>query len=86
MPNVVAAQPNIGGAFSESSIIPFIVQVWLTAAARVASSNAGNIGECKTWMQSNFCTWQNSVRGQEPQKVYNNVPAQKTAKHPAKFC
>jgi len=25
MPNVMAAQPNIGGAVSESSVIPFVV-------------------------------------------------------------
>jgi len=33
-------------------------------------SNAANIGECKSWTQSEFCTWQNSVTGQEPQKMY----------------
>jgi len=26
MPNVIAAVPNIGGALSESSVIPFLVQ------------------------------------------------------------
>jgi len=30
--------------------------------ARVPCSNAGNLGERK----SEFCSWQNSVRGQEP--------------------
>jgi len=33
MPNVMAAQPNIGGALCESSVIPFLVprrKVWLT--------------------------------------------------------
>jgi len=33
MPNVMAAQPNIGGAVCESSVIPFLVprhKVWLT--------------------------------------------------------
>jgi len=42
--------------------------VWLTptARARVPCSNAANIGERKTWTQSEFCTWQNSVRGQKP--------------------
>jgi len=73
MPNVMAAQPNIGGALSESSVIPFLVprhKVWLTAAAQVLCSNAVNIGECKTWAQNEFCSWQNSIRGQEPQKMY----------------
>ena len=34
LPNVMAAQPNIGGALCESSVIPFPVRrhkVWLTA-------------------------------------------------------
>jgi len=39
-------------------------------AAGVPRSNAANIGERKTLMQSEFCTWRNSVRGQEPPKVY----------------
>ena len=45
-------------------------KVWLTSAAGVPCSNAANIGECKTWTQSEFCTWQNSVRGQDPPKMY----------------
>ena len=52
MPNVMAAQPNIGGAVCESSVIPFLVprrKAWLTPAARVPVSNAANIGECKSW-------------------------------------
>jgi len=28
------------------------------------------IGQRKIWTQSKFCTWQNSVRGQEPPKMY----------------
>jgi len=46
MPNVMAAQPNIGGARCESSIIPFLVprrKVWLKPAAGVPFSNAVNI-------------------------------------------
>jgi len=88
MPNVMAAQKNIGGAVCKSSIIPFLVRrhkVWLMAAARVPCSNAANIGEHKTWMQSDFCSWQNSVREQEPPKCIYSVPAQETVKHPAKF-
>jgi len=73
MPNVMAAQPNIGGALCESAVVPFLVprhKVWLTAAGRVPCSNAVNIGERKTWTQSEFCSWQNSVKGQQPQNVY----------------
>ena len=55
------------------------------AAVGVPCSNAANIGEGKTWTQSEFCIWQNSVRGKSPRKCINNVPAKETAKHCAKF-
>ena len=42
--------------------------VWLMPAAGVRCSNATNIGEYKTWTQSEYCTGQNSVRGKSPQK------------------
>jgi len=51
MPNLMAAQPNIGGALCESSVIQFLVprrKFWLTAAARVPCSNAANIEERMT--------------------------------------
>ena len=38
MPNVMAAQPNIGSPLCESSVIPFLEscrKVWLTSAAGV---------------------------------------------------
>jgi len=63
----------IGGTLCESSVIPFLVprrKVWLTPAAGVSCSNAANIRERKTWSPSEFCTWQNSVRGQKSPKVY----------------
>ena len=48
---------------------------------------AANTGERKTWTQSEFCTWQNSVRGKSPRKCrpMYSVAAQETAKHRAKF-
>ena len=52
MPNVMAAQLNLGGAHCKSSIMPFLVQrrkVWLTAAAGVPCSNGADIRERKTW-------------------------------------
>jgi len=55
VPNVMAAQRR---------------KVWLTPTTRVPCSNAANIGERKTWTQSEFCTWQNYVRGQESPKMY----------------
>jgi len=72
---------------SESSAVLFLVpcrKVWLTPTARVPCSNAANI-EHKTWTQSEFCTWQNSVRCHYPRKCIYYVAAQKTAKHHAKF-
>jgi len=94
MQNVTAAKQaklNILGALCKSFVIPFPVprhKVLLTAAARVPCSNVANVGERKTWTQSEFCSWQNSVKGQEPQKMYiwcGPIPAQETAKHRAKF-
>jgi len=67
MPNVMAAQPNVGGALCKRSVIPF-QKVWPTPAAGVPCSNAANIGEGKTWTQSEFCIWQNSVRGKSRRK------------------
>ena len=77
IPSVMAAfgilvTPSVEMLKSESSIIPFLVprrKVWLTPA-RVPCSNTASIGESKTWTQSEFCTWQNSVRQQEPPKMY----------------
>jgi len=46
MPNVMAAQPNTGGAHCECSVIPFLVpcrKVWLMPAAGVPCFNAANI-------------------------------------------
>jgi len=73
MPNVMAAQPNIGDAVCESSAIPFLVpchKVWFTPTVPLPCSKAAEIGERKTWTQSEFYTWQNSVRGEEPPKMY----------------
>jgi len=52
LPNVMAAQSNMGGAIRKSLVIPFLVprrKVWLMLAAGVPHSNAANIGERKTW-------------------------------------
>jgi len=46
MSNVMAAQPNIGGALCKGSLIPFVAshhKVWLMAAAGMPCSNAVNI-------------------------------------------
>jgi len=62
-------------------------KVWLRPTAGVPCCNPANTRtHSKTWTQSEFCTCQNSVSGQEPPKCIYGVPAQETAKHPAKFC
>ena len=69
---------NIGGGrpllkmTSKSSVIPFHVprrKVWLTPTAQVPCSNAANIGEPNSWMQSIFCTWKIPSQCKTP-KVY----------------
>jgi len=85
----MAAQPNIGGAICESSVIPFLVprrKVWLTPAAGVPFSNADNTRERKTWTQSEFWHAAKFRQGAlAPQKSIHSVPAQETAKDSAKF-
>ena len=51
--------------------------VWLAPTTQVPCSNVANIGERKTWTQSKFCTWQNSVMGYEPRNVYIVYPPKK---------
>jgi len=75
MSNVMAAQPNIGGALCESSVIPFLVglprnKVRLTAAAQVPCSHTANIGERKTWAQSVFAAGKIPLGYNSPKNVY----------------
>jgi len=74
MPNVMAAQPNIGGALCESSVIPFLVprrKLWLTPAAGLPCSNDANIEEHKTWTQSDFLHLAKFHQGvRAPENVY----------------
>ena len=49
MPNVMAAMLNLGHAFCESSIIPFLVlcqKLWLTPTTRVPCSNPLKFAGC----------------------------------------
>ena len=59
---------------NESSVIPFLVpccsKVCLKTTAWVPCSNTPKTEERKTWTQSELCTWQNSIRGQETPKMY----------------
>jgi len=59
--------------------------VWLTPAAGVQCSDAASIGECNTWTQSEFCTWQYSVGARAAENAYilYSVQVQEMAKHRA---
>ena len=57
----------------------------LTPTNRVSCSNAANIRECKTWTESEFCTWENTVKGKSPRKCIYSLPARETADYRAKF-
>jgi len=72
MLNVMAAQPNIGGAVCKSSVIPFLVprgKVWLTAAARVPCSNHARLGR-----KVNFAAGKIPSEGKNLQKCIYGVP------------
>jgi len=61
MLNVMANLPNTDGTLFSTPQFP---------AAGASRSDAANIGERKTLVQSDFCTWQNSIRRQEPPNMY----------------
>jgi len=72
MPNVTAAQPNIGDALCESYVIPFLVprrKVWLTPAAGVPCSNAANIGE-RNGRKVNFARGKIPSGARAPENVH----------------
>jgi len=74
MPNVMAAQPNVGGAVCESSVIPFLVprrKVWMTPAAGVPCSNAANVGEnARLGCKVNFARGEIPSGARVPKNVY----------------
>jgi len=76
MPNVMAALLNIHRALC------CMPQSLADATTGLLCSNTDNIGERKTWTQSEFCTWQ---LGKSPRKCIYTVPAQEMTKHRAKF-
>jgi len=93
MPNVMATlwiqvalsvENNQERKFRNSIFVPR-PKIWLASTARVPCSNSASIGKRKTWAQSEFCTWQNSVRDKSRQNCIYSVPAKETAKHRTKF-
>ena len=87
MKNVMATQPNVGGALCESSIIPFLVarhKFWLTPAAGVPCSNAAN-ENARVGRKVNFASGKIPTVGNSLRKCTYSLPAQQMAKHRAKF-
>jgi len=84
MPNVMAAQPNIGGAVCESSAVPFLVlcrKVWLTPTGQVRCSNAANNENARLGHKVKFARDKIPLGGKNPEKRIHSVAAQETAKH-----
>ena len=63
--NVAVVQNNVERKF-RNSILCTTPQSLAGVHCSSACSNGANIGERKTRTQSEFCTWQNSVRGKSP--------------------
>jgi len=65
------ASAQLDGRPAEYRWRPVLNAVLARAHCSSAVRNATKIRERKIWrMQSEFCTWQNSVTGQEPPKMY----------------
>ena len=91
MHNVMAAQPNIGGALCESSVISFLVclprrKVRMTPTGRVPCSNACQYRRTQN-LDAKWSLHQTKFRqgAKAPGKCIHSVPVQETAKHRAKF-
>jgi len=79
MPNVMAAQPNIGGALSESSVMRFLVlhrKAWLTPAAGVPCSKPTLpiYENARLGRKVNFTPDKIPSGGKNPRKCIYNVP------------
>ena len=89
MPNVMAAQPNIGSALCESSVIPFLVY-------HAAKFGCRPLPECRSVTlpiyenarlerKVNFARGNIPSLGKSPPKCIYSLPAHETAKDRAKF-
>ena len=79
MPNVIASQPNIGGALCESSVIPFPVlsrKVWLTPAAGVPCSTLPISENARLGRNMHFAPGKIPLGGKSPRKCIYSVAAQ----------
>jgi len=73
-------------ALCESYVIAFLVglpgrKVWLTPLLECRAVTLPIQENARLGTHSEFCTWQNSVRGKNPRKCIYSVAAQETAKH-----
>ena len=87
MPNVMTAQQHIGGAFCESSGIPFLVprcKVWLTPAAGCRAVTLAIQENARIGRNVHFAPGKIPLVGKSPRCTFS-VAAQETAKHRAKF-
>ena len=83
MPNVMAAQPNIGGAVCESSVIPFLVprrKVWQTALLECRAVTLPIWENARLGRKVNFARDKIPSGGRSPRKCIYSAPAQETAK------
>jgi len=89
MSNVMAAQPNIGGAVCESSAIPFLVprrKVWPTPAAGVPRAVTLSIYEnARLGRKVNFARANIPSGSKSPPKCIYSVAAHETIKDRAKL-
>jgi len=75
MPNVMAAQPNIGGVAPSAKVLQF----------HSLYTTPRSLADARCWMQSEFLHVAKFRQGQKPQKCIHSVPAQETAKDRAKY-
>jgi len=88
MPNVMAAQPNIGGVLCESSVIPFLVprrKVWLTPLLECRAVTLPVWEKARRGRKVNFARGEIPSGGKSPRKCTYSVLAEETAKRCAKF-
>jgi len=81
MPNVMAAQPNIGGAVCESSVIPFIVsrrKVWQTPQLECRAVTLIIWENARLGRKVNFARGEMSSGGKSPRKCIYSAIAQET--------
>ena len=73
MPNAMAAQPNMGGAFCKNSVIPFLVpcrKVWLTPLLECPAVTLPIQEKARLGCKVNFAPDIIPLWGKNPQNAY----------------